>query len=430
MRAVDIIEAKKHGQKLTSEELSFMVSGFCNKQIPDYQMSAFLMAIWYKGLTNDETSELTRLMIASGEVFDLSSIEGVVVDKHSTGGVGDKVSLVLGPILASLNVPFAKMSGRGLGHTGGTLDKLESIPNFDIFLDKKKFIKQVKEINIAIIGQSEDIVPADKMLYALRDVTATVDSLPLIASSIMAKKIAVGADAILLDVKCGDGAFMKDIDHARELAKLMISIGSQLKRNVKVEITNMSEPLGRAIGNKNEVIEAISALKGKMSADFEEVIYSSGATLLQQANVAKNDKEAKEMIRQSIENGKALAKFKEFVIAQKGDVEAIFATNFLKPKYKEQILAKTNGYMFIKSAIGFGVAAMKIGAGRENKNSIIDYDAGIYLTKKTGEIVKKGDVLFEVYSSKEIPKSLIEELKDFYEISDKNKKTKTIFEKL
>lgn len=369
-------------------------------------------------------------MIASGEVFDLSSIEGVVVDKHSTGGVGDKVSLVLGPILASLNVPFAKMSGRGLGHTGGTLDKLESIPNFDIFLDKKKFIKQVKEINIAIIGQSEDIVPADKMLYALRDVTATVDSLPLIASSIMAKKIAVGADAILLDVKCGDGAFMKDIDHARELAKLMISIGSQLKRNVKVEITNMSEPLGRAIGNKNEVIEAISALKGKMSADFEEVIYSSGATLLQQANVAKNDKEAKEMIRQSIENGKALAKFKEFVIAQKGDVEAIFATNFLKPKYKEQILAKTNGYMFIKSAIGFGVAAMKIGAGRENKNSIIDYDAGIYLTKKTGEIVKKGDVLFEVYSSKEIPKSLIEELKDFYEISDKNKKTKTIFEKL
>lgn len=430
MRAVDIIEAKKRGQKLTSAELSFMISGFCNKQIPDYQMSAFLMAIWYKGLTNDETSELTRLMIASGEVFDLSSIEGVVVDKHSTGGVGDKVSLVLGPILASLNVPFAKMSGRGLGHTGGTLDKLESIPNFDIFLDKEKFIKQVKEINIAIIGQSENIVPADKMLYALRDVTATVDSLPLIASSIMAKKIAVGADAILLDVKCGDGAFMKDIDHARELAKLMISIGSQLKRNVKVEITNMSEPLGRAIGNKNEVIEAVSALKGNMSDDFKEVIYSSGATLLQQANAAKNDKEAEEMIRQSIESGKALTKFKEFVIAQKGDADAIFSPDFLKPKYKEQIIAKTDGYMFVKSAIGFGVAAMKIGAGRENKNSIIDYDAGIYLTKKTGEIVKKGDVLFEVYSSKEIPKSIIEELKDFYEISDENKKTKTILEKL
>lgn len=430
MRVVDIIEAKKLGQELTNEELAFMINGFCNKSIPDYQMSAFLMAIWYKGMTDDETAELTRQMIKSGEVFDLSSIEGIVVDKHSTGGVGDKVSLILGPVLASLNVPFAKMSGRGLGHTGGTLDKLESIPHFNIHLSKEEFIKQVKDIKIAIIGQSEDVVPADKMLYALRDVTATVDSLPLIASSIMSKKIVVGAHAILLDVKCGDGAFMKDIKHARELAKLMISIGSKLNRDVKAEITNMSEPLGRAIGNKNEVIESINALKGKMSNDLEEVIYSSGSTMLQQAKMAKNETDARQMIKQCIDNGKALAKFKEFISAQKGDVEAIFSPDFLKPKYNEKIVANSDGYMNIKSAIGFGITAMKIGAGRENKNSLIDYDAGIYLHKKTGEAVKKGDTIFEIYSSKEVPSSAIEKLKEFYEISKKQKLAPTILAKI
>lgn len=430
MRVVDLIELKKQGKELSREQLAFLINGFVEKQIPEYQMSAFLMAVWFKGMTSKETAMLTELMMHSGEVYDLSGIEGIIVDKHSTGGVGDKVSLALGPVLAALGVPVAKMSGRGLGHTGGTLDKLESIPGFNIYLDKKQLVDQVNRIKLAIVGQSDKIVPADKLLYALRDVTATVDSTPLIASSIMSKKLATGSNAILLDVKCGDGAFMKDIASARVLAKAMIEIGKHLGRDVRAEITNMSEPLGRAIGNKNEVLEAVQTLKGNAPKDFEEIILSSGSTILMQAHVTASEEEGKKLIREVIANGKALTKFKEFVTAQQGDVEVIFKEDFLNPKFRIEIKAEQDGFMKIKSAIGFGLAAMKIGAGRETKESIIDFEAGIYLTKKTGEEVKKGETLFEMYSSKEIPVSIIEELKLSYEISLNPISMPVILEKL
>lgn len=381
-------------------------------------------------MTPKETATLTELMMHSGEVYDLSAIKGIIVDKHSTGGVGDKVSLVLGPILAALDVPVAKMSGRGLGHTGGTLDKLESIPGFDIYLGKEELIAQVNKIKLAIVGQSDKIVPADKLLYSLRDVTATVDSTPLIASSIMSKKLATGSNAILLDVKCGDGAFMKDVESARVLAKAMIEIGKHLGRDVRAEITNMSQPLGRAIGNKNEVLEAVESLKGNAPKDFEEVILSSGSTILLQAKVTSTEEEGKKLIKEVIANGKALERFKQFVVAQKGDVEAIFKEDFLNPKFKVQIKAEKDGFMNIKSAIGFGLAAMKVGAGRATKEDKIDFEAGIYLTKKTAEPVKVGETLFEIYSSKTISPEIIEELKESYEIIDHENKIPVILEKL
>lgn len=381
-------------------------------------------------MTPKETATLTELMMHSGEVYDLSAIKGIIVDKHSTGGVGDKVSLALGPILAALDVPVAKMSGRGLGHTGGTLDKLESIPGFDIYLGKEELIAQVNKIKLAIVGQSDKIVPADKLLYSLRDVTATVDSTPLIASSIMSKKLATGSNAILLDVKCGDGAFMKDVESARVLAKAMIEIGKHLGRDVRAEITNMSQPLGRAIGNKNEVLEAVESLKGNAPKDFEEVILSSGSTILLQAKVTSTEEEGKKLIKEVIANGKALERFRQFVVAQKGDVEAIFKDDFLNPKFKVQIKAEKDGFMNIKSAIGFGLAAMKVGAGRATKEDKIDFEAGIYLTKKTAEPVKVGETLFEIYSSKTISPEIIEELKASYEIIDHENKIPVILEKL
>ena len=311
MRIVDIIEKKKVGEELTKDEISKIIMGYVNKEVPDYQMSAFQMAIYFKGMTLKETADLTDVMMNSGEVIDLTDIKGIKVDKHSTGGVGDKTTISLAPIVAALGVPVAKMSGRGLGFTGGTIDKLESIPGFKTTLTDQKFKDQVNKIGLALISQTADIAPADKLMYALRDVTATVNSLPLIASSIMSKKLATGSDAILLDVKCGDGAFMKNYEEAEKLARVMIEIGKHLGRDVRAEITSMNRPLGKAIGNKNEVIEAYEALQGKGPSDFVEIVESAAATILVQSKVVSSYEEALPRVKEVMTNGRALEKFKE-----------------------------------------------------------------------------------------------------------------------
>lgn len=311
MRIVDIIEKKRDGGELNREEISQLIMGYVNKDVPDYQLSAFLMAVYFKGMTPKETAVLTDVMMHSGETIDLTDIAGIKVDKHSTGGVGDKTTLSVGPVVAACDVPVAKMSGRGLGFTGGTLDKLESIPGYKIGLSQEEFKNQVNKINLAVISQTGDVVPADKLLYALRDVTATVGSIPLIASSIMSKKLATGSDAILLDVKCGDGAFMKTYEDAEKLAKAMIEIGEHLGRDVRAEITSMDRPLGKAIGNKNEVIEAYETLQGKGPADFTEIVLSASATILVQAKAVSSYEEGMAKAKEVIANGKALEKFKE-----------------------------------------------------------------------------------------------------------------------
>ena len=323
MDIIEIITAKKDGKVLTKEQIHYFIKGLIDKTIEDYQVSALLMAITINGMNSEETAYLTEEMRVSGDVWDLSDIPGLKIDKHSTGGVGDKVSLILGPMVASCGAKMAKMSGRGLGHTGGTLDKMESIPGMKIILTKDEFKKQVKEIGIAIIGQDKHIDPADKKLYELRDVTGTVQSIPLIASSIMSKKLASGADCILLDVKCGKGAFMKNYEDAKTLAIEMVNIGKQLKKNVKAEITDMNQPLGKAVGNNLEIKEVIETLKGNGPKDLEEICLSSGAILLTQAEIYKNVEDARKALIENIKNGKAFEKFKEFVKAQGGDIEYI-----------------------------------------------------------------------------------------------------------
>ncbi|NQZ66064.1 MAG: pyrimidine-nucleoside phosphorylase [Mycoplasmatales bacterium] len=430
MRVVDIIEKKKLGKNLSKAEIEFLINGYVSGEIPDYQISAFAMAVYFQGMSHKEIADLTSAMMNSGEIIDLSDIPGIKVDKHSTGGVGDKTSIAVGPIVASLGIPVAKMSGRGLGFTGGTLDKLESIPGYKIELSEEEFKKQVIKMNLAIIGQTKNIVPADKLLYALRDVTGTVDSLALIVSSIMSKKLATGSDAILLDVKKGDGAFMKTYEKAEELAKVMISVGKELNKDVRAEITSMDRPLGKAIGNKNEILEAVETLKGNGPKDFTEVVLSSSATIIQQAKKADSEKEAIKMVNEVIKNGKALEKFKEWIKAQNGDVEAVFKEDFWKPKYKYEVKATKNGYMQITSAVTFGIAAMQLGAGRATKKDIIDNEAGILINKKTNDEVKKDDVLFTLYSSKEIPDSVVEYTNDGYNINDKKVENKVILGKL
>jgi pyrimidine-nucleoside phosphorylase len=323
MNTVDIINKKKYNKEISKEEISFIIKGFTNKQIPDYQMSALLMSIFFNGLTEQETANLTEAMLYSGETIDLSSIPGIKLDKHSTGGVGDKTSLVLGPIVAACGGIVAKMSGRGLGHTGGTIDKLESIPGFNCFLSIEEFKRVVNKIGISIIGQTDLLVPADKLIYSLRDVTGTVDSLPLIASSIMSKKLATGSDAILLDIKCGNGAFMKDLKSAQELGNIMIKIGKSLNKDIRVEITNMSQPLGKMIGNKNEIIESITTLSGKGEANFLKLCLSSASTMLVQAGIASNELDGERMAREAISSGKALSKFYELISEQGGDLESL-----------------------------------------------------------------------------------------------------------
>jgi len=415
MNIVDIITAKKDKKALTKEQIHFFIKGYLDKTIEDYQASALLMAITINGMTSEETAYLTEEMRVSGEVWDLSDIPGLKIDKHSTGGVGDKVSLILGPLVASCGAKMAKMSGRGLGHTGGTLDKMESIPGMRINLTKEEFKKQVKEIGVCIIGQSKDIDPADKKLYALRDVTGTVQSIPLIASSIMSKKLASGADCILLDVKCGKGAFMKTYEDAKILATEMVNIGKELKKNVKAEITDMNQPLGKAVGNSLEIKEVIETLKGNGPKDLEEICLSSGAILLTQAELFKTTDEARKALVENIKNGKAFEKFKEFVKAQGGDVEYIdHPEKFPVSKNLIEIKSEEEGYIKTIDALAIGLGSCHLGGGRLKLTDVIDMSAGIILNKKVGDFVKKGELLCTLHTNKDNVDHIIKSVKEAF----------------
>lgn len=419
MTMIKIIELKKNNHVLTKEQIHFVIDGYCNNKIPDYQMSAFLMTICFNGLSNQETILLTNEMINSGKIMDLSKIKGIKVDKHSTGGVGDKTTLVVGPLVAACNVPVAKMSGRGLGHTGGTLDKLEAIPGFDIHQDESDFIKQVNEIQLAIIGQSKELVLADQKIYALRDVTATVDCMPLIASSIMSKKIASGSDAILLDVKYGNGAFMKSIDEAEKLAQIMIEIGRYFNKDTRATISNMDQPLGNAIGNSLEVIEAINTLKGKGPKDLLELCLKTASLMLLQAKRCKDEDEAMVLLKEILESGKALNKLKEMVSYQHGDVRYIDNPDLFKlAKNIIPVKAKTNGYVKKLDAKALGIVSMKLGGGRLTKDDVIDHSVGIVLNKKIGDKCNYDDVLAYLYVNKDIDESLIEDVYNAYQIDE------------
>lgn len=400
MRMVDLIEKKRDGFELTTEEIQFMIKGFTDGSIPDYQMSAMAMAIFFKGMTEKERADLTMAMVESGDQIDLSAIEGIKVDKHSTGGVGDTTTLVLGPLVAAVGVPVAKMSGRGLGHTGGTIDKLESVKGFHVEIDNEEFIKLVNKNKIAVIGQTGNLTPADKKLYALRDVTATVDSIPLIASSIMSKKIAAGADAIVLDVKTGAGAFMKTLEDSEALARAMVSIGNNVGRKTMAVISDMSQPLGYAIGNALEVEEAIETLKGQGPEDLTELCLTLGSHMVYLANKASSLEEARSMLREVMENGEALKKFKEFLESQGGDGSVVDDPAKLpKAKYQFELEAKEDGFVKEIVADEIGTAAMLLGAGRATKESQIDLAVGLVLRKKIGDAVKKGESLVTIHSN-------------------------------
>ncbi|SUB57884.1 pyrimidine-nucleoside phosphorylase [Peptoniphilus lacrimalis] len=421
MRILDIIEKKKLGEELSKEEISFWIKGLCSGDIPDYQTSALLMAIRLKGMNQEETVNLCQEMVHSGDILDLSEIEGIKADKHSTGGVGDKTSLVLGPLVASCGLKIAKMSGRGLGHTGGTLDKLESISGLNIFLSEDEFKKQVAEIGIAIVGQTGELVPADKKLYALRDVTATVDSIPLISSSIMSKKLAAGSDTILLDVKYGKGAFMHTVEDAKKLAKTMISIGKSLGKNTMAMITDMNAPLGRTIGNALEIKEAVLTLKGQGEESFTEFIISAAKIMLMQGKITSDEAEADKMLRENIKNGKAFLKFKEMVRSQGGNVDQIDDLDLLpKSKHIEDMKSKEEGYISKINSEELGILSMKLGGGRKKKEDKINYAVGIIMDKKVGDYVKIGDSLGQIHYDDLLEKQLIDGFYQAYEFS-KNK---------
>lgn len=399
MRMYDIIAKKRNNLELSLEEISFFVSGFTNENIPDYQASALLMAIYFNGMTDVETALLTSCIAKSGDMVDLSKINGIKVDKHSTGGVGDKTTLIVAPIVASYGVKVAKMSGRGLGHTGGTIDKLESIPNFETSLSHEKFFEIVNKVGVSVIGQTGNLAPADKKLYALRDVTATVDSIPLIAASIMSKKIAAGADCILLDVKTGSGAFMKTLDDSIKLAKAMVDIGENVNRHTIALITNMDIPLGNAIGNSLEVIEAVETLKGNGPKDLTYVCTQLATNMLFLAKKGTIE-ECKILAQKTISDGSALKKFIEMVKAQNGDISVIENTsNFEKAKYSYHIKADCDGYISKMDTENIGIASVVLGAGRDTKDSKIDYSAGIILNAKYGDKINKDDVIATLYSS-------------------------------
>ncbi|MDN6640359.1 MAG: pyrimidine-nucleoside phosphorylase [Tetragenococcus halophilus] len=402
MRMVDLIEKKRDGEVLTKEEIKFIVQEYTSEKIPDYQMSALLMTIFYKDMTDEEITALTLAMADSGEKIDLSTIEGIKVDKHSTGGVGDTTTLVLAPLVASVGVPVAKMSGRGLGYTGGTLDKLESIPGFQIELSEQTFIEEVNKNKVAVIGQSGDLAPADKRLYALRDVTATVPSIPLIASSIMSKKIAAGADAIVLDVTTGEGAFMKNLADARRLSHTMVRIGELAELKTMAVISDMSQPLGQAIGNGLEVIEAIETLQGKGPDDLLEMCYALGSQMVVLGKKAETLEEARTLLEEAISSGAAFNTFKKMIKNQGGD-ETI-CTNperLLTAQFEIELPAKTTGIVAKLVANEIGVAAMMLGAGRQTKEETIDHGVGLKLHKKVGDQVKKGESLATIYSNTE-----------------------------
>lgn len=400
MRMIDIIEKKRDGKSLTKEEIEFFVNGYTHEEVPDYQASSLAMAIFFQDMNDEERAALTMSMVNSGEKIDLSDINGIKVDKHSTGGVGDTTTLVLAPLVAAVGVPVAKMSGRGLGHTGGTIDKLESVKGFNVEISEKDFIKLVNDNQVAVIGQSGNLTPADKKLYALRDVTGTVNSIPLIASSIMSKKIAAGADAIVLDVKTGSGAFMKTLDDAEALAHAMVRIGNNVGRNTMAIISDMSQPLGNAIGNALELKEAIATLKGNGPKDLTELVLTLGSQMVVLAEKATSLDEARQMLIDAIKTGKALNKFKTFLSNQGGDDSIVDSPEKLpSAKYQVEFKAKKDGYITEIIANEIGVASMMLGAGRQTKEDVIDLGVGIVLNKKVGEHVEKGENILTIHTN-------------------------------
>lgn len=405
MRTVDLIEKKRDGGELSIEEITYLIHGYVSGAIPDYQIAALAMAIYYQGMSIREIHDLTTEMVVSGEQYDLSEIPGIKVDKHSTGGVGDKVTIILMPLVASFGVPVAKMSGRGLGHTGGTIDKLESIKGYQVERTKEEFIEQVKAIGISLIGQSEHLVKADKLLYALRDVTATVDSIPLIASSVMSKKIAAGADKILLDVTVGQGAFMKNMSDAEKLSETMVALGREVNRETIAVITDMSQPLGKAIGNRLEITEALEIMQGKGREDITDFICELAEILLALAQVDVSQED----IRHHLVGGQALAKFEELIQAQGGDLQDLYRQS--SAPVVTEIFADEAGYIEELPAMAFGKFAMQLGAGRATKTDSLNYETGIVFEKKVGDSVAQGDLVAKVYSQEILSKKLLTEFK-------------------
>ncbi len=421
MRMYDLIMKKRNGSALTLEEISYMISEYTNGSIPDYQMSAMMMAIYFKGMSAEETAALTIAMAKSGDMLDLSAIEGIKVDKHSTGGVGDKTSIALAPMVAACGVKIAKMSGRGLGHTGGTIDKLESFSGFSTGITSEQFIHQVNRIGISIMGQTLDLAPADKKLYALRDVTATVDNMSLIASSIMSKKLASGADAIVLDVKTGSGAFMKKEEDAFALAKEMVTLGKHAGRKTIAIVSDMDEPLGYAVGNALEVKEAIATLQGKGPKDFEKLCMTLGAQMVVAGGMAESLEQAEEMLSHVIEDGTALKKLADFVEAQGGDAKAVYDTSLLpQAAIVEEIVSEKEGYIAKIICDEIGICSLLLGGGRETKESEIDLSVGLLLHKKVGDYVKKGESLATIHANdKEKLQAAKERFLKAYHYSDK-----------
>ena len=433
MRMVDLIIKKRDGHELTDEEITFWIDGYVKGEIPDYQSSAMQMAILFRGMNNREIATLTDRMEHSGEVLDLSHLKGVKVDKHSTGGVGDKTSLVLGPMVAACGATLAKMSGRGLGHTGGTLDKLESIPGVTIAIEGERFAQQVNSIGCAIVGQTGSLVPADKKMYALRDVTGTVESIPLIAASVMSKKLASGSDAILLDVTVGEGAFMKNMDDARTLAHIMVDIGNRLDRNTKAVLSDMSEPLGLAVGNALEVKEAIAALHGEGPEDLMELCYTAGSIMLVQANCAKDLEEGRKKLHEAIVNGAAFDKFVKMIEAQGGDISYILhPEKFEVAKNLIEIHSEEDGYVKSLNALDIGIASMQLGGGRETLEDVIDMSAGIMLNKKIGDYVKKGELLCTLHTNKSEKEyaPIIEDVKRAYVLTKEHVEARPVIREI
>lgn len=430
MRMIDIIEKKRDGKSLSKEEIEFFIKGYTEGDIPDYQASSLAMAIFFQDMNEEERATLTMAMVNSGDVIDLSKVNGIKVDKHSTGGVGDTTTLVLAPLVAAVGVPVAKMSGRGLGHTGGTIDKLESIDGFHVEISEADFIKLVNEDQVAVIGQTGNLTPADKKLYALRDVTGTVNSIPLIASSIMSKKIAAGADAIVLDVKTGNGAFMKTLEDAEALAHAMVSIGNNVGRNTMAIISDMSQPLGRAIGNALELKEAIDTLNGQGPEDLTELVLTLGSQMVVLAERASTLEEARQLLNEAIENGSALDKFKTFLENQGGDASVVDSPELLPTaEYQIDYKAKSSGVVSELIANEIGVASMMLGAGRQTKEDDIDLSVGIVLNKKVGDNVNEGESLLTIHSNRENVDDVIKKLDESIEIKAQAK-TPTLIHKI
>lgn len=430
MNIIDIIAKKRDGKELTTDEINFFIKDYTNNNIEDYQAAALVMAIYIKGMSYRETKDLTMAMASSGDVLDLSELGENVVDKHSTGGVGDKVTIILAPLIASLGIPVAKMSGRGLGYTGGTADKIEAIPGYNTGISEKEFIDNVKSIGISLITQTLNLAPADKKIYALRDTIACTESIPLIASSIMSKKIASGANKIVLDVTCGFGAFMKKIEDARELSKTMIEIGNLANRETVCVITNMNEPLGFAVGNSLEIIEAIEFLQGKMPEDLKQVVLELGAYMVKLAGKGSNIEENKKMLLENIQNGKAYNKFIELVQNQGGDIEYVKdVTKFEKAKIIQEVISTTEGYVQESNAEEIGKLSCDLGAGRKTKKDKIDLQVGIILNKKIGDFVNKGDKLATIYANDiEKAKDTENELRRIYKIGKEKIEENTIID--